>query len=243
MLFLKKARARSLKCPHNLHSARRFMEIFFCFPQIYGILNTSCNIYNCQPAWLRERQTGRRCVAQTAQHVLQDLALCMYKRPFQQIVRDHQLLLKSGPVNIPILQFRKSPPSYTHLFSRSGIPTRPHYMAFSPTTITNVIKKCIIGTCRYSNVLWYPMEAGAHAGGKNYSKQQHFSSETLIHTFQGRVQSTWLIIFLKLSPIKFRSHIPLHKYQGKHSRLTGMINSNMQDLCNAIHLKVFYKLK
>lgn len=36
MMFLKKGHARSLKCTHKLHPARRFMETGFAFPRPVG---------------------------------------------------------------------------------------------------------------------------------------------------------------------------------------------------------------
>lgn len=126
-------------------------RIFFPFPQICGILNTSCNVYNCQPAWLSPWQTGRWCICSDClARATGSSPLHVQKAFWPNCERSSALTeIRACQHSNPAVS-QQFPPRHTHLFSRPGIPTRPHHMAFSPTTITHVTKTCIIEACTHS---------------------------------------------------------------------------------------------
>lgn len=143
------------------------MDDFFPFLKSVGfwILRVMCTTAS-QHDQAYDRPGGD-VSAQTAWHMLQDQTLCTYKRPFDWIMSHQQQTPKSGMSTFQPCSFI-TVSSKIHSFSRPDLPTRPHHMNFSPTTIINVIKTC---TQKYAltqllNTLWYAMEAGAPAGEK-----------------------------------------------------------------------------
>lgn len=82
--------------------------IFFSLSQICGILNTSCNVYNCQPAWPNLLQTRRWCVCSDClAHATASGPLHVQKALWPNCERS-SAHTKIRNVNIPILQFHNS---------------------------------------------------------------------------------------------------------------------------------------
>lgn len=113
VLFLKKARARSLKCPHKLLPARTYMEKCFLL---------SLNLWDSEYFMRCTQQPASVAEGVTDWEMMKHISLpstCYRIRPFAHTKGpfskqgDHQLSLKSGPVNIAILKFPNSPPRHT----------------------------------------------------------------------------------------------------------------------------------
>lgn len=142
---------------------------FFFFPPICGIMNTSCNVYNCQPARPRLWQTRRWCVCSGCLAHATGWGPWHVQKAFWPNCEPSSALTKVSNVSIPTLWFHNS------LLQDTLTCFQDLAFLHSPTTWLSALQPLLMllrhasqkhALTQLLNILWYPMEAGAHGGEK-----------------------------------------------------------------------------